>query len=296
MEFHLQDSRRGELVREGLNIAIVGPPNAGKSSLFNVLAQKDAAIVSNIAGTTRDVLELSLNLGGIKCILSDTAGVRSNSRDVIEKEGIKRAKAAAKNADVVVAMVEIGDAQYGLDILQEVLLEAKDAEIDNSADSLDANSVLLVLNKKDLTNHNRTTIGKPSDGTTTSDSSSSWLDSASTFEISCITKEGIDAFLEALTRTVTARVNGDGGGNSKGEDSGGTNEGSLITRARHRQHVQAAVEALKRFDALSQQGAMVVDMAAEELRLAASELGRVTGAVDVEDILDVLFKDFCIGK
>ena len=286
MEFHLKDSRRGELVREGLNIAIIGPPNAGKSSLFNVLAQKDAAIVSNIAGTTRDVLELSLNLGGIKCVLSDTAGVRTTSQDVIEQEGIKRAKAVAKRADVVVAMVEISHSDHGLDILEDVLLESSrldESESDWPMETLDPSNVLLVLNKMDLKDNSTTATTK----------TTNWLSDASTFEISCRTNEGIDSFLDALTQTVTYRVNGD---STTTDGAGGGGEGSLITRARHRQHVQAAVEALERFDTLSQQGSMVVDMAAEELRLAASELGRVTGAVDVEDILDVLFKDFCIGK
>ena len=282
MQYQLKDSRRGELVREGLNICILGPPNAGKSSLFNVLAQKDAAIVSNIAGTTRDVLELSLNLGGIKCVLSDTAGVRTTSQDVIEQEGIKRAKAVAQKADVVVAMVEVGDAEYGLDILQDVLSQSS-SDIDTPAteDALDPRNVLLVLNKMDL----KSNIVGPQ-------TTKSWLSEANTFEISCHTNEGIDSFLEALTDTVTSRVSG----GSSGTGSGGASEGSLITRTRHRQHIQSAVEALERFDTLSQQGTMVVDMAAEELRLAASEMGRVTGAVDVEDILDVLFADFCIGK
>jgi tRNA modification GTPase len=106
-----------------------------------------------------------------------------------------------------------------------------------------------------------------------------------TYEISCVTQQGIDGFLKALTGTVLDRTTQSGGG-----------DGALITRARHRQHVEAAVEALDRFGELSQQGSMAVDMAAEELRLAASELGRITGAVDVEDVLDVLFSDFCIGK
>jgi tRNA modification GTPase len=316
MEFHLQDSRRGELVREGLRIAIVGPPNAGKSSLFNVLAQKDAAIVSNIAGTTRDVLELSLNLAGIKCILSDTAGVRTipnedendaiNNNDiiidVIEQEGILRAKKAAQQADIVVAMVEQGDEQHGTEIIKTVLSERTLSNTDHNSNNrhdrydaessnrlFDPDNVLLVLNKMDL----KGTKNDGDDGDDDHNATTASLGAAiRTFKVSCHTNQGIDTFLEALTQTVTNRVNG----GTKDDDSPSPSEGSLITRARHRQHVQAAVEALRRFDSLSQQGSMVVDMAAEELRLAASELGRVTGAVDVEDILDVLFKDFCIGK
>jgi tRNA modification GTPase len=112
-----------------------------------------------------------------------------------------------------------------------------------------------------------------------------------TFYMSCETSHGINVFLEALTTTVLARVQ-----TGNDDDSTLQTEGAIITRARHRQHVEAAVEALIRFETLSQQGTMAVDMAAEELRLATSELGRITGAVDVEDVLDVLFTDFCIGK
>lgn len=111
------------------------------------------------------------------------------------------------------------------------------------------------------------------------------------FEISCETNHGIDSFLDSLTNTVTGIIAGEATG-----DDLAASEGAMITRARHRQHVQAAVEALERFEVLSTQGMMTVDLAAEELRLAASELGRITGAVDVEDVLDKLFADFCIGS
>lgn len=265
MQHHLQDDRRGELVREGVKIAIVGPPNAGKSSLFNVLAQQDAAIVSEIAGTTRDVLTVSLDLGGVKCVLQDTAGVRTETKDVLELEGIRRAQAVAEKADLVVAMVDATEMESGLDAVQQVLQRG----------ALDTENVLLVLNKLDLN--------------TEAASSQQVLPNISflgMYEISCVTQEGIDEFLQALKSQVLARTMNQAEGT----------EGAMITRARHRQHVEAASEALERFLLLSTQGTMVVDMAAEELRLATSELGRITGAVDVEDVLDVLFSDFCIGK
>jgi tRNA modification GTPase len=151
----------------------------------------------------------------------------------------------------------------GIDIVQSVLEEKE----------LKSDHVMLVLNKLDLM------VEKPPS------TNNGPLQFGGTYEISCVTQQGIDTFLEALTKTVVSRT--------KSDDRG---EGALITRARHRQHVEAAVEALARFCMLSQQGTMAVDMAAEELRLAASELGRITGAVDVEDVLDVLFSDFCIGK
>ena len=282
MELHLRDERKGELVREGVKIAIVGPPNAGKSSLFNLLAKRDAAIVSPIAGTTRDVLQVSMDLGGVKCTLQDTAGVRSQTSDSLELEGIKRARSVAEQADLVVAMVDATEASKGIDIVQEVLKE-KDEESEHGLHHLvKSEHILLVCNKSDLMN---TTATKKMTETSFKEKN---IIFGGTHEISCVTQEGIDGFLDALTKSVVSRT-------TQGNDFS-DGEGALITRARHRRHVEAASEALERFEFLSKQGTMAVDMAAEELRLAASELGRITGAVDVEDVLDVLFNDFCIGK
>ena len=216
--------------------------------------------MSPIAGTTRDVLQISMDLGGVKCTLQDTAGVRTETEDVLEIEGIKRARSVAEQADLIVAMVDATEKDKGLDSVKSVLSEE---EFDTS---------LLVVNKRDLL-----------DATQTPDSDHGF---AAIHEISCVTNQGIDTFLHALTENVLSRTQQD-------DDD---REGALITRARHRQHVEAANEALERFKILSRQGSLAVDMAAEELRLAASELGRITGAVDVEDVLDVLFSDFCIGK
>lgn len=272
MERELRDSRRGEMVREGLRIAIVGAPNAGKSSLFNALANQEAAIVSPTAGTTRDVLQVSLNLGGVKCILQDTAGVRAQTDDLIEQEGMKRALRAAASADLVLAMVDSSDEQ-GAGVVRDVLDELKKEEVKSK-------QLMLVLNKSDLPMHPLWQEQKPSD-----------VFQGGVYQISCATGEGIDIFLDSLTSTVTGIIS-KGGESTSDENS----EGAMITRTRHRQHVQTAVEALERFEALSRQGMISVDLAAEELRLAASELGRITGAVDVEDVLDKLFADFCIGK
>ena len=264
MKEHLRDERKGELIREGVKIAIVGPPNAGKSSLFNLLSKKDAAIVSPIAGTTRDVLEVSMDLGGVKCTLQDTAGVRTETDDVLEIEGIKRAQSVAEKADLVVAMVDGSSAAEktgGLEAVKSIL------------DSNKLCASMLVVNKCDL---------KDDTGNSNVEGNLGFGDS---YDVSCVTQEGIDDFLDALSQAVTKRTQDDSG-----------KEGAVITRARHRQHVEAAADALERFKMLSGQGPLAVDMAAEELRLAASELGRVTGAVDVEDVLDVLFSDFCIGK
>eukprot|EP00548_Thalassiothrix_antarctica_P016634 CAMPEP_0194197252 /NCGR_PEP_ID=MMETSP0154-20130528/77103_1 /TAXON_ID=1049557 /ORGANISM="Thalassiothrix antarctica, Strain L6-D1" /LENGTH=515 /DNA_ID=CAMNT_0038921907 /DNA_START=116 /DNA_END=1663 /DNA_ORIENTATION=+ len=274
MKHHLADERRGELVRNGLKIAIVGPPNAGKSSLFNILAKRDAAIVSPIEGTTRDVLELALDLGGVRCTLSDTAGVREESEDIIEKEGMKRARSTAKHADILVAMIDATDIDNGVAALVDVL-----------PDPNKASQLILAINKFDLLkteeNSKLHLLAK--------EYSHRIPHNNGTYIFSCETSQGVDHFLDALTDRVLKRVLTP---HTADQDM----EPAMITRERHRQHVEAAVTALDRFSQLSIQGSMAVDIAAEELRLAASELGRITGAVDVEDVLDVLFTDFCIGK
>ena len=278
MEKHLSDAQRGEILRDGVKVAIVGVPNAGKSSLINLLAARDAAIVSPIAGTTRDVVEVTLDLGGVRCIVSDTAGVREDGTtdDIIEIEGIKRARKAAEDAHVLVCMVDSTDEDAGIAAIDDIL---KDINMDDKK-----KNVVYVRNKIDLL--------KDLDGANISKDISS-VSISETFEISCETSKGVDNFIKSLTNKVLDRVSvsGDIAGNSVVED-----EGAVITRARHRRHVESAAEALRRFGMRSAEGYMALDLAAEELRLAASELGRITGAVDVEDVLDVLFSDFCIGK
>jgi len=278
MDRHLEDASRGELLRDGLRIAIVGRPNAGKSSLLNLLAGRDAAIVSSTPGTTRDVVEVVLDLDGVRCSLLDTAGVREEIEDgvdEIEIEGMKRARLAAQEAHLIVGVVDCSDQKRGLEAVQELI--RADGHSD-SARSSPHNNLLYVLNKRDLFEGEMEPCGVDSE----------------TFAISCTTNQGVDIFLAALSKRALAMISQEG--DSSGDLSVVGTEGAVITRARHRRHVEAASDALQRFEVLSSQGYMVLDMAAEELRLASSELGRVTGAIDVEDVLDVLFADFCIGK
>jgi len=195
-------------------------------------------------------------------------------------------------------MIDVTNASSGIKIVQSVLSECNNADCLNSNKESSGKSridpqqrLLLVRNKLDLveeTNSDATQSARhDNDG---DDGDQQHIEfGGGTFDISCSTQEGINIFLDALTEKVVARTSGS-------DSSDNTGEGALITRARHRQHVEAAVMALDRFSFLSTEGSMAVDMAAEELRLAVSELGRITGAVDVEDILDVLFADFCIGK
>lgn len=287
MDRHLADASRGELLRDGLRIAIVGRPNAGKSSLLNLLAGRDAAIVSSTPGTTRDVVEVILDLGGVRCTLLDTAGVREETDggvNDIEVEGMRRARVAARDAHIIVGVVDASDYVRGFDAVKE-LIDNTNSEINEDGDDglTVAKNVLYVMNKIDLVEDSGQLSRMPP-----------------SFGISCATSEGVESFLCSLTEKALSMVSNDDDDGSDPTKSvilsvEGT-EGAVITRARHRRHVEAASEALTRFEHLSDQGYMALDLAAEELRLAASELGRVTGAIDVENILDVLFADFCIGK
>lgn len=275
MERHLADASRGELLRDGLRIAIVGRPNAGKSSLLNLLAGRDAAIVSSSPGTTRDVVEVLLDLGGARCTLLDTAGVREEEEEgvnEIEVEGMKRARVAARDAHLIVGVVDATDYRRGLEAVNDLIQQEEGDK--------GAGNIMYVLNKLDLVEE------KDKQECTKA------LQDAAKFGISCTTNEGVDDFLSYLTQQALSRVSG----SDQNEFSVEGTEGAVITRARHRRHVEAAADALQRFEVLSGQGYMALDLAAEELRLAASELGRITGAIDVEDVLDVLFADFCIGK
>jgi len=279
MERHLADASRGELLRDGLRIAIVGRPNAGKSSLLNLLAGRDAAIVSSTPGTTRDVVEVILDLGGVRCTLLDTAGVREEKEEgvnEIEVEGMKRARIAAKDAHIVVGVVDSTDYERGLEAVDELI------NGDGDFDDWKKDNILYVVNKVDLKNEMK---------------DNDCLSKSNSFGISCTTSEGVNDFLSVLTTEALSLVSSDNDeASSAALSSLEGSEGAVITRARHRRHVEAAADALGRFEVLSGQGYMALDMAAEELRLAASELGRITGAIDVEDVLDVLFADFCIGK
>src|ERR1043166_6135593 len=238
----LADENRGERLREGLVVAIAGPPNAGKSSLMNRLARRDVAIVTPHAGTTRDVIEVHLDLGGYPVTLLDTAGIRE-TLDPVEVEGVRRARERADAADLV---LWVTDATAGGDSGQ-----AGGAE------------VWQVRNKIDLLST------KPSS-----------CQSGQTLAISALTGAGLPELIAALARHADTALAGA--------------ETSLVTRERHRVALRKRVEALGR--ALAEGTAGREDIVAEELRLGARELGRLTGRVDVEDVLDVIFRDFCIGK
>ena len=243
---HLDDGHRGERLRAGLYLAIVGPPNAGKSSLLNRLAKRDAAIVSDIAGTTRDVIDVHLDLGGYPVIVADTAGLRE-ARDSIETEGVRRARERAGDADMKLAVFDATDLDCdgGLDPLTLELIDT---------------DTFVVLNKGDLV-----TTPLPRD-----------IEKRPAFAVSAKTGAGLDALLGALQSAAAERMAGEGAG---------------LTRQRHRVALTACRQALARAAVAGEP-----ELLGEDLRLASRELGRITGRVDVEDLLDVIFSEFCIGK
>ncbi|UEM21008.1 tRNA uridine-5-carboxymethylaminomethyl(34) synthesis GTPase MnmE [Skermanella mucosa] len=240
---HLDDKRRGERLRDGIHIAILGAPNAGKSSLLNALARREAAIVSERAGTTRDVVEVHLDLGGYPVVLADTAGLRE-AADEIESEGIRRALARAAQADLKLAVFDA----TSLPDLDAQTLEIVDED------------TLVVLNKSDRVASPEMTVG-----------------GRATLAVSAVTGSGLAELLEKLTAGVARRFEAPGV--------------PALTRARHRSALEECVASLER--ALS---APLPELAAEDVRIAIRALGRITGRVDVEDLLDVIFRDFCIGK
>ena len=247
---HLDDGRRGERLRAGVHLALLGRPNAGKSTLLNLLAGRDAAIVSETAGTTRDVIEVHLDLGGVPVIVADTAGLR-DSMDEIEREGVRRAAARADWADLKLIVLDRGD--------------WPDVPADLRALAADGRALVLV-NKADLT-----PVDDPGD-----------LDGVPVLALSARTGAGVEAFVARLTAEV------------RGLALAGTGAAPGPTRARHRHALEEARAALAQaLDGWSRQGSELV---AEDLRLAARAIGRITGRVDVEDLLDVIFADFCIGK
>jgi len=242
----LDDQKVGERIREGFKIAIVGPTNAGKSSLLNYLSKRDVAIVSEIAGTTRDVIETHLNLDGYPVVVSDTAGIRE-SKNEIEKKGIKLALNRAEDAD-----------------LKLIIVDAKSVDFTSVLKELIDENAILVVNKSDLIAGNINKELKKHDHILVSIKNNLNLDKL----ILKIKKKLENKFI------------------SYGD--------ILITRERHRQHLEQCISHLKNFK--NKNGSEDYDKAAEDLRLATRHLGMIVGKVDVEEILGSIFNDFCIGK
>jgi tRNA modification GTPase len=242
----LDDQKVGERIREGFKIAIIGPTNAGKSSLLNHLSNRNAAIVSEIAGTTRDVIETHLNIDGYPVVVSDTAGIR-DSKNEIEKKGIKLALDKAENAD-----------------LKLIVIDAKTIDFKGVLKELMDENAILVINKSDLLKEDLNSEIKNYE------------------HVLISVKNNLN--LEDLILKIKNKL----------KNKFITSEDILITRERHRQHLEQSLSYLKNFEEKNESEDF--DKAAEDLRLATRHLGMIVGKVDVEEILGSIFNDFCIGK
>lgn len=240
---HIVGADRGEQIRSGFPIVILGAPNVGKSSILNYLAQRDVAIISEIVGTTRDVIEVQLNLGGFAVTVSDTAGIREASDDV-EAEGVRRAQQRAESA-----------------ALRLVVLDATAATLPAKVRALITDETLVVANKSDLLNGDYGAPALP----------------VSPMLVSAGTGAGMEDLLDRLTTLVRDRL--------------GSTEAPPPTRQRHRDALAEANAALSNLA-----DAAYPELAAEDVRVALRALGRITGRVDIDEILDTVFRDFCIGK
>jgi len=245
---------QGERLREGLRVAIAGPPNAGKSTLFNRLARREAAIVSPFPGTTRDVLELHLDLGGYPVTVLDTAGIRETN-DPVEREGVRRASEQAASANLVLWVVD--GTVIESRALQRPLIQAPSES-----------TAWLAVNKMDLVaEEDRRRI------------ESGFNKEEIVNLVSSTTGAGVDELVNALARFAGCFF---------------TPEPALVTRERQRAHLKETVLALEGAQRAARDGRE--EIMAEQLRLATRALGKLLGRVDVEDVLDVIFRDFCIGK
>jgi tRNA modification GTPase len=273
---HEQGARRASLIRDGVKIAIIGAPNAGKSSLLNRLAGSERAIVSETPGTTRDIIEIRLDLGGILASFFDTAGLRDDAADPVEREGIRRTRMKAEEADIRILTIDasadvsretLTPAGAGANVSRETFLAyGRDKHTQGwyslAYDHLKPGD-FIVFNKSDLV----------------PDFAPPARSDFAVHRISAKTGAGLTALTDALSAEIAKRTGG-------GEDA-------TLTRERHRLAVADAIAAL---EAAGQRLATAPELAAEDVRLAARALGRITGVVDVEDVLGAIFSSFCIGK
>jgi tRNA modification GTPase len=246
IDAHLVRSRGAERLRSGVQVALLGRPNAGKSSLLNAIAQRDVAIVTEEAGTTRDVIEVHLDLDGYPLTLIDTAGIRE-AEGQVEREGIRRALARAADADLVLWLVDPDASSAGAQAAPEL-----------------SPPVWTIATKQDLSGAAAAGRGGEVD--------------RPAFRLSALTGEGVADLILALGAFARDAV-------------GGISD-PVATRDRHRRWIAVARESLT----AAMSGERPLELRAEDLRTAADALGRIAGRVGVEDLLDVIFSEFCIGK
>lgn len=242
---HLKSDNIGERLREGFRVVIVGPPNAGKSSLLNAIANREAVIVSDIAGTTRDAIDIHLDIKGYPVMFTDTAGLREANEE-IEKKGIEIAYSKIKSADFIICLFDAS--KDGVQIFNNIRKSFK-------------NNTFLVANKCDKLTSEQCSV----------------LEKQGCILISAKQKEGISQILDRIYEFICERFT--------------SNSNLLITRSRYREALQEVMENLQHFSFDKE-----IELTAEDIRLAARALGKITGRIEVNEILDKIFGDFCIGK
>lgn len=242
---HLQDNNVGERLRDGFRVVVLGPPNSGKSSLLNRIVKRDAAIVSEIEGTTRDSIDVHLDIDGYPIIFTDTAGIRE-TEEFVETEGIKRAINLANNADIVVCLFDAS--KEDINLFDDIKIS-------------DRKKIIFVGNKKDLLNDKQCSLNYGSNVNL----------------ISIKDNHGIDDLLKLISDKIKTFFD--------------TKSSNIITRARYRENLKEAVENLDRFSFNKD-----IELSAEDLRMSARFIGKITGKIEVDELLDKIFGDFCIGK
>ncbi|XP_072038068.1 tRNA modification GTPase GTPBP3, mitochondrial-like [Amphiura filiformis] len=298
IQSHLADNRRGERLRNGVHVAILGKPNVGKSSLLNAICQRPAAIVSPLAGTTRDVVESAVNIGGYPVVLSDTAGLRK-SEDVVEREGVRRARQRAREADIKVIMLNALHLQTTFStmahpnqhiqrLMEDFKLTSQSSTIysDDESNGDDEKTqpknefpdaeTIIVLNKLDLVEEHRESLEKMCQQGIREVNGTGSMPCC---VLSSKTGIGLERFLEVLRDKVKDMCGNPLTGNPS------------LTQARHRRYLNRCLNSLYDFEKQDD-----IVKAAEHLRIALRHLGKMTGRVGAEEILDVVFGDFCIGK
>ena len=261
---HLQDHKQGQQLRRGFQVVIVGEPNVGKSSLLNILANDDVAIVSHVEGTTRDTISVRLDLAGYPVTITDTAGIR-DAVDEIEQEGVRRALKHAKDADLRIYMFDATEGDH------------KHDDIINKIGGKFEGHSMVVFNKSDLATSVPQAANVPQAKGAPQDSSAK--PGFESFSVSAKTGAGIDVLLKALQDIIVSSMS--------------VGDTPSITRERHRKHLQECLVGLERFLENEQEDPALL---AEDIRMAIRSLGNITGRVDVEDMLDIIFGEFCIGK
>ncbi|EIM85568.1 P-loop containing nucleoside triphosphate hydrolase protein [Stereum hirsutum FP-91666 SS1] len=287
----ISDNRRGEILRSGIRLAIFGPPNAGKSSLLNFLAQREAAIVTHIPGTTRDVLELSLDIGGLPVIVADTAGMRK-TEDIVEAIGVKRAEETLQTSDISILVLSLPDALSPSSAHQSS--DEIRVTIPSALRHLITPQTFILLNKADLLPLESAPLPSAPQQSPTFKSSAPRImidgwEQNTVWSVSLTSALGTQEFMDGFAHALRQRFE------FLPSNATGMTDLPVSTHPRHKAHLEDALRFLDAFLNTPPEMQDVV-LAAEELRYAADAVGKISGVIGVEDVLDVVFRDFCIGK